>query len=78
MATAAYRRGFHTAATALTQGAEQLPTDDLFDHLLTIGRDRRTAATRLQQLRDAFDPPFRPAAPATRPSLRAVRDADAS
>lgn len=55
VATAAYRRGFHAAATALTQGATQLPTNDLFDHLLTIGRERRTAATRLQQLRDALD-----------------------
>ena len=56
VATAAYRRGFHTAATALTQGAQQLPTNDLFNHLLTIGRERRTATTRLEQLRDALDP----------------------
>jgi len=56
VATAAYRRGFHTAATALTQAAEQLPTNDLFDHLLTIGQERRTATTRLRQLRDALDP----------------------
>jgi len=76
--TAACRRGFHAAATALTQGAQQLPTDDLFDHLLTTGRERRTATTRLQQLRDAFSPPQQPAAPRTRPSLRALRDADAS
>jgi len=68
VATAAYRRGFHTAATALTQGAQQLPTNDLFDHLLTIGRERRTATTRLEQLRDALDP-RPPAASATaRPS----------
>jgi len=78
VATAAYRRGFHTAATALTQGAQQLPTDDLFDHLLTIGRERRTDTIRLQHLRDALGPPQRPAAPATRPPLRAVRDAAAS
>lgn len=55
VATAAYRRGFHTAATALTQAAQQLPTDDLFDHLLSIGRDRRTATTRLQHLRTVLE-----------------------
>ncbi len=64
VATAAYRRGFNTAATGLTQAAQQLPTNDLFDHLLTIGRERRTATTRLQQLRDALDPP-QPVASAT-------------
>lgn len=64
VATAAYRRGFHAAATALTQGAQQLPTHDLFDHLLTIGRERRTATTRLQQLRDVLGP-LRPAGSAT-------------
>ncbi len=53
MATAAYRRGFHAAVTALTQAAQQLPADDLFDHLLTIARERRTATTRLQHVRNA-------------------------
>ncbi len=55
--TAAYRRGFRTAAAALTQGAEQLPTNDLFDQLLTIGRERRTATTRLQHLRHTLGHP---------------------
>jgi replicative DNA helicase len=79
VATAAYRRGFHAAAAALTQGAEQLPTHDLFDHLVTIGRERRTAATRLQQLRDALDPSQRPSVtPAAPPTLRAVLTRSAS
>jgi hypothetical protein len=51
-----YALAVATAATALTQGAQQLPTNDLFNHLLTIGRERRTATTRLEQLRDALDP----------------------
>jgi replicative DNA helicase len=79
VATAAYRRGFHAAATALTQGAEQLPTNDLFDHLLAIGRERRAAAARLQQLRDALDPSQRlPVTPAAPPTLQAVRIPSAS
>lgn len=75
VATAAYRRGFHAAATSLTQAAQQLPTDDLFDHLLTVGRARRTATTRLQHLRDVLDP-HQPTG--ARPTLQAVRTAAAS
>jgi replicative DNA helicase len=54
VATTAYRRSFHTAATALTQAAEQLPTDELFDHLVDIGRAQRTATQRLQHLRSTL------------------------
>lgn len=55
VATAGYRRSFHAAATAMTQAAEQLPTHELFDHLLDIGRTQRTATERLHQLREALD-----------------------
>lgn len=53
--TAAYRRSYRAAATALTQAAEELATDDLFTHLLTIGRTQRTATTRLQHARQQLD-----------------------
>jgi len=52
--SAAYRRGYTHAATALAQAATELPEADLFDHLLTIGRERRTATQRLEQLRAAL------------------------
>lgn len=54
VARAAYRRGYTHAATAMAQGAAELPEAYLFDHLLTIGRERRTATTRLAQLRAAL------------------------
>ncbi len=54
VASAAYRRGFHTAATALAQAAEQLPQDQLFDHLVSIGREKRTATDRLQRIQAAL------------------------
>ncbi len=44
---AAYRRGFHTAAQALTQAATEAAQDALFDHLLSIGRAQRAATIRL-------------------------------
>ena len=53
MARAAYRRGYTHAATAMAQGTAELPEAYPFDHLLTIGRERRTA-TRLAQLRTAL------------------------
>ena len=46
--TAAYRRSFHTAGTAVTQAAEQLHQDDLFDHLVAIGVEQRKATNRLR------------------------------
>jgi len=45
--SAGYRRGFHLAAMALAQAAEQLPQDQLFDHLLSIGKAQRAATERL-------------------------------
>ena len=53
--TTAYRRSFHTAAAGLAQAAEQLPTDELFDHLVDTGRHQRTATERLQHLRITLD-----------------------
>ena len=53
--TTAYRRSFHTAATALAQAAEQLPTEELFDHLVDVGRAQRTATQRLAHLRSTLD-----------------------
>ena len=48
---AAYRRGYHAAATRIAQAATELAEADLFDHLLAVGRERRSAAGRLAQLR---------------------------
>jgi len=45
--SASYRRSFHLAARSLTAAAEQLPQDQLFDHLLSIGRAQRAATERL-------------------------------
>ncbi len=44
--SAAYRRGFHTAAAAMTAAAAHLPQDQLFEHLLSTGgrRGDRAAA----------------------------------
>ncbi|MDV6278376.1 DnaB-like helicase N-terminal domain-containing protein [Rhodococcus erythropolis] len=50
--TQAYRRGFRAAAQSLTQAADQLPEDQLFEHLLSIGRERRTAYERLNTIRE--------------------------
>lgn len=55
VATAGYRRSFHAAATAMTQAAEQLPTAELFAHLLDIGRTQRTATERLHHLHTTLD-----------------------
>jgi replicative DNA helicase len=46
---AAYRRGFYAAGAAITQAAAELPQDQLFDHLVSIGRERRTATERLDR-----------------------------
>ncbi len=48
--SAAYRRGFHTAAASLTEAAEQLPQDQLFEHLVSIGRAQRAATERLHTI----------------------------
>ncbi len=54
VACTAYRRGFHTAAAALAQAAEQLPQDQLFDHLVSIGREQRTATEHLHRIQAAL------------------------
>lgn len=51
---AAYRRGFHTAAASLTEAAEQLPQDQLFEHLVSIGRAQRAATERLRTITTAL------------------------
>ncbi|OXM18382.1 DNA helicase [Rhodococcus erythropolis] len=48
----AYRRGFRDAAQSLTQAAVELPEDQLFEHLLSIGRERRAAFERLNTIRE--------------------------
>ncbi|KZL31393.1 DNA helicase [Rhodococcus qingshengii] len=50
--TQAYRRGFFDAARSLAQAAEELPEDQLFEHLLSIGRERRAASQRLAAIRE--------------------------
>ncbi|MEU2229086.1 DnaB-like helicase N-terminal domain-containing protein [Streptomyces sp. NPDC018347] len=50
--TQAYRRGFREAARSLAQAAEELPEDQLFEHLLGIGRERRAASQRLAAIRE--------------------------
>ncbi|GAB2905990.1 hypothetical protein GCM10027047_00190 [Rhodococcus aerolatus] len=54
VAGAAYRRGFHTAATRLAQAATELPESELFTHLLAVGRQQRTATQRLVRIRSAL------------------------
>lgn len=54
VARTAYRRGYATAATALAQAAVELPEDQLFDHLVAVGRERRAATRRLNALRTAL------------------------
>jgi len=54
---AAYRRGFHAAATSLTEAAEQLPQDQLFPHLVSIGRAQRTATQRLDDISSTLGRP---------------------
>ncbi len=55
--SAAYRRGFHAAATSLTEAAEQLPQDQLFEYLLSIGRAQRTATQRLDDISSTLGQP---------------------
>lgn len=42
----AYRRSFAAAATALTQAAQQLPEDQLYEHMCEIGRRQRAFTDR--------------------------------
>jgi len=54
---AAYRRGFHAAAASLTEAAEQLPQDQLFEHLVSIGRAQRSATQRLADISSVLGRP---------------------
>jgi len=45
--SADYRRSFHRAARSMAAAAEQLPQDQLFEHLLSIGKAQRAATERL-------------------------------
>ncbi|MFD7008080.1 DnaB-like helicase N-terminal domain-containing protein [Rhodococcus jostii] len=47
----AYRRSFRAAAQSLAQAAEQLPEDQLFEHMVAVGRRQRAATHRLNRLR---------------------------
>ncbi|MEU2004489.1 DnaB-like helicase N-terminal domain-containing protein [Rhodococcus sp. NPDC019627] len=49
----AYRRSFRAAAQSLAQAAEQLPEDQLFEHMVALGRQQRAATQRLDHLRGA-------------------------
>jgi len=57
--SAAYRRGFHRAAQSLTEAAEQLPQDLLFEHLLSIGKAQRAATERLHHAQTSLSPNHR-------------------
>jgi len=54
--SAAYRRGFHLAAQSMAQAAEQLPQDQLFEHLLSIGKAQRAATQRLHHASTSLPP----------------------
>lgn len=53
--TQAYRRGFREAAQSLAQAADELPEDQLFEHMVTIGRERRAASQRLAAVREGLE-----------------------
>jgi len=53
---AAYRRGFHLAARSMAEAAEQLPQEELFVHLLSIGRAQRAATDRLHDVQASLSP----------------------
>lgn len=48
----AYRRGFHTAGTAILTASQELPEEDLFEHMVQLGRQRRAALHRLNTFRN--------------------------
>ncbi|MFH5228205.1 hypothetical protein [Antrihabitans spumae] len=43
-----YPRSYVASAQALTQIAEEVPTDELFDRMCVLGRERRTARARFE------------------------------
>lgn len=46
-----YRRSFHTTGRSIAQAADELPEEDLFDHMLEHGRRQRAAFNRLNTFR---------------------------
>ena len=48
----AYRRSFASAATALTQAAQELPADQLYEHMCEIGRRQRALTERRNTIRE--------------------------
>ena len=53
--SASYRRGFLAADAGLAQAAAELAEDDLFPHLVAVGRAQRAATERLQAITAALD-----------------------
>ena len=49
-----YRRGYVASAQALTQIAEEVPTDELFDRMCVLGRERRAARERFDGAKTAL------------------------
>jgi hypothetical protein len=69
--SAAYRRGLYAAGAAITQAATELPQDQLFEHLVSIGRERRTATDRMHRITTVLVPAGVSALPGTlRPAPR--------
>jgi replicative DNA helicase len=48
----AYRRSFAGAATALTQAAQELPEDQLYEYMCEIGRRQRALTKRRNTIRE--------------------------
>lgn len=53
VASAAYRRSFRDVGLAIAEAAEILPENDLFAHMVDLGRRQRAATVRLAALRTA-------------------------
>lgn len=49
--SAAYRRSFHQAGLAIAEAAQMLPEEQLFEHMVELGRRQRAATERLAALR---------------------------
>ncbi|MDQ1178680.1 hypothetical protein [Rhodococcus sp. SORGH_AS_0301] len=46
-----YRRSFHITGQRIVQAAEQGPEDELFDYMVELGRQQRSAWKRLNTFR---------------------------
>jgi len=51
VASAAYRRSFHQTGLAIAEAAQMLPEEQLFEHMVELGRRQRAATERLAALR---------------------------